>query len=90
MSETASLPDEQTAADLGIRTEKRALTLLLEDRLPWSLAELTRELGDPTDDRDAADAITALASAGLIHRIGEFAFPSHAARRADELYGGAL
>lgn len=25
---------EQTAADLGIRTEKRAPTLLLEDRLP--------------------------------------------------------
>ena len=89
MSRTCTILDEQTAADLGIRTEKRALTLLLEDRLPWSLAELTRELG-ATDEDNAVDAVTALAGAGLIHRLGEFVFPSHAARRADEIYGGAL
>jgi hypothetical protein len=90
MSETCTILDEQTAADLGIRTEKRALTLLLEDRLPWSLAELSRELGTSPDEDNAVDAVTALAGAGLIHRIGEFVFPSHAARRADEIYGGAL
>jgi hypothetical protein len=90
MSETCTILDDQTAADLGIRTEKRALTLLLEDGFPWSFAELARELGDPADDGVAVDAITALACAGLIHRIGDFVFPSHAARRADELYGGAL
>jgi hypothetical protein len=90
MSETCTILDEQTAADLGIRTEKRALTLLLEDRLPWSVAELTRELGTSTDEDNTVDAIIALAGAGLIHRIGEFIFPSHAARHIDELYGGAL
>ncbi|HTZ88366.1 MAG TPA: hypothetical protein VL988_07440 [Solirubrobacteraceae bacterium] len=90
MSGTCTILDEQTAADLGIRTEKRALSLLLEDRLPWSVAELTRELGASTDEDNTVDAITALAGAGLIHRIGEFVFPSHAARRADEIYGGAL
>lgn len=39
---------------------------------------------------DAADAVSALAGAGLVHRLGDFVIPTRAARRSDELYEGAL
>jgi len=35
-------------------------------------------------------AVSALAGAGLVHRLGDFVIPTRAARRSDELYEGAL
>jgi hypothetical protein len=67
--------------------EKVVLILLLDDRLPWTLDELGRKLKDHTD---AADAIATLSGDGLVHCLGEFVFPTRAARRSDELYDGAL
>ena len=80
MSAKDSIPDGQATADPVVRDERRALTLLLEDRLPWSIAELGHELGEDAEDGEVADAIAALAGSGLIHRIGDFVFPSRAAR----------
>lgn len=54
---------------------------------PWSLEEIARELGDKAD---AEDAIARLAGAGLIHRLGDFAFPSRSLRRANELRIGTV
>jgi hypothetical protein len=87
MSATGSIspgnaPARQTDAD-----EKAVLILLFEDRYPWKVEELTRELNRPTD---AVDAIASLAGDGLVHRLGDFVFPTRAARRSDELYEGAL
>lgn len=56
-----------------------------------SIDELARDLGeDPVEfaGRDAVErAVRDLARTGLIHRNGEFAFPTLAALRFDELLG---
>jgi hypothetical protein len=87
MSTTGSISDEQTPAERMDGNEKVVLILLLDDRLPWTLDELGRKL---KDHADAADAIATLSGDGLVHRLGEFVFPTRAARRSDELYDGAL
>ena len=57
-----------------------------------TVEELIRELAaDPEEfaERDAIErAVRDLARAGLLHRNGEFAIPSRAALRFDELLGG--
>jgi len=49
---------------------------------PWTLEEIARELGDKPD---AEDAIARLTGAGLVHRLGDFAFPTRSLRRASKL-----
>jgi hypothetical protein len=49
---------------------------------PWSLEEIGREIGDRPD---AEDAVARLAGAGLVHRLGDFAFPTRSLRRASKL-----
>jgi hypothetical protein len=56
--------------------------LLDKPSWPWSLEEIARELGDRPD---AEDAVARLAGSGLIHRLGDFAFPSRSLRRASKL-----
>jgi predicted transcriptional regulator len=63
--------------------EKAVLHLLLSDGLPWTVKEIVREVS--ADRLDAIDAIARLAGAGLVHRVGEFVFPTRTARRADEI-----
>jgi hypothetical protein len=60
------------------------LGLVLDDQSwLWSIDEIGLEL----DDRLAtSDAVTRLAAAGLLHRLGDFVFPTRAARRAGELH----
>jgi hypothetical protein len=63
--------------------DRAVLHLLLGDSSLWNVEEIIREVsGKPLDTRDA---ITRLDSAGLVHRLGEFVFPTRTARRADEL-----
>ncbi len=87
MTETSSIPGGDAPAKRLDGNERAVLLLLFEDRSPWTLDELGREL---RGRGDAADATSALARAGLVHRLGEFVFPTRAARRSDELYDGAL
>jgi hypothetical protein len=49
---------------------------------PWSLEEIARELGDRPD---AEDAVARLTGAGLVHRLGDFTFPTRSLRRASKL-----
>src|SRR3981081_772243 len=49
---------------------------------PWSVAEIAREF---QDHDGAVDAVARLTEAGLVHRLGEFVFPTRTARRANEL-----
>jgi predicted transcriptional regulator len=86
MSTTASDDDLPEVHPLDQR-ERTVLYLLLHEPVPWSVDEIGVTLGDRTD---AADAVGGLASAGLVHRLGDFVFPTHAARRSDELHEGAL
>ena len=66
------------------RREHDVLTLLLESTSdwPWSVAEVSRVVGD---DVLAFDAIVGLHAAGLVHRSREFVFPTRAAARLHEL-----
>jgi hypothetical protein len=60
------------------------LALLQTSQFPglWSVDELKREIGKPTD---VIDAIDRLHGQGLIHRLDEFVFITHAAACYEEL-----
>jgi hypothetical protein len=81
---------EDAATDVAVDDRDRdrnVLTLLLDDPWPWSVDEIARELQNCLD---AEDAICRLTGAGLVHRLGEFVFPTRTACRADQLgVGGA-
>jgi hypothetical protein len=66
------------------RAEHALLSLLIdaEHPWPWSIGELATALGDPLT---TADALVELHAAGLVHRLGEFAWASRAATRAHQL-----
>jgi hypothetical protein len=49
---------------------------------PWSVDELSREVGC---ELSTADAVVRLQAAGLAHCFGEFVFASRAANRFSEL-----
>ncbi len=72
------------AGDEPADTERNVLCLLLESPTPgpWSVDELTRELGN---DLLAVDAIVGLHAAGLVHRCHELVFPTRAAVRFNEI-----
>ncbi|MFI4985175.1 MAG: hypothetical protein ACHQAV_04205 [Solirubrobacterales bacterium] len=81
------MQDRSPVADGEEHRESFVLTLLLDPDSPcvWSIDELARELGDPTD---AADAVARLYAAGLVHRCGEFVFATRSAARFARLIGG--
>ena len=74
--------DEGTPAQDEDLVDRTILVLLLDRERPWpcSAGELRRELG-----YDPSDGLARLHGAGLICRLGEFAWPTRAATRADEL-----
>jgi hypothetical protein len=74
--------DEPTAEAEEGRLDRTILVLLLDRERPWpcSVRELAREL-----DYDPTDGLARLHGDGLIHRRGEFVWPTRAAVRADEL-----
>jgi hypothetical protein len=59
--------------------------LLSEPSWPWHLDELSRELGS---QHRAVDAVGRLVASGLLHRQGDFVFPTRSARRASALQLG--
>jgi hypothetical protein len=77
--------DQETPAEREARADNLILTFMLDEPYPWTIEEVGREFRDPGY---ASDAIGRLASAGLVHRLGEFVFPTRTARRAAELQVG--
>lgn len=63
--------------------EKAVIELLFCDRQPWTVEEIVHEVSGTR--LDAIDAVGRLVGSGLLHRHGEFVFPTRAARRADEI-----
>jgi len=78
------IPDSRRGARLSEEElDNTVVSFLLDGRpWPWSFEEIARELGDKAD---AEDAVARLTGAGLVHRIGDFAFPTRSLRRASEL-----
>jgi hypothetical protein len=87
MDTTRSTRDEETPGERIDQRERTVLALLFADPFPWTVEEIGRELDDP---KYAVDCIASLAGDGLVHRLGEFVFPTRAARRSDELHEGAF
>ncbi len=90
MSTTPPITDQRDQPEQPqVSDEQRDSTvlnlMLCESDYPWSVEELARTIEDRTG---VIDAVCRLAAAGLVHRIGEFVFPTLAARRADELGAG--
>jgi hypothetical protein len=76
--------DETTTDGLSENDhEKAVIELLICDRQPWTIEEIVREVCSTR--LDAIDAVGRLVGSGLLHRHGEFVFPTRAARRADEI-----
>jgi hypothetical protein len=89
---TTTRQDRQDGAERPVdeeRDDSAVLRLMLSDStgFPWSVEEIVRTIGDPIN---AVDAVRRLEAAGLVHRLGDFVFPTLAARRADELSGGSI
>lgn len=85
------MPDQRTPreslhdpGEAERHTDQTVLSLMFDDASswPWSVEEIGRELAS----HDAArNAVARLAEHGLVHRIGDFVFPTRTARRAAEL-----
>jgi len=83
MSATGSVFGNHAPAEQADSLDKIVLLLLFDDRMPWTVDELGRELNSRLE---AADAVASLAGAGLVHRFGDFVIPTRAARRSDEIF----
>ncbi|MGN6373676.1 MAG: hypothetical protein ACTHM1_11935 [Solirubrobacteraceae bacterium] len=92
IASTTTQQDQQDGAERPIdeeRNDSAVLRLMLCDGsgFPWSVEEIARTIDDANN---ATDAVRRLEAAGLVHRFGDFVFPTLAARRADELSGGSI
>lgn len=87
------MPDHRTEDDQkfedNVSEENRDLCvlnlLLCDSPWAWTVDEIACELHTRIG---AVDAVGRLSGMGLVHRFGEFVFPTRAARRADELGAG--
>jgi hypothetical protein len=78
------IPDEdpQDRCEQERQIDCVVLSFMFNEPWPWSVEEIAREYGDTTE---AAASIRRLTETGLVHRLGEFVIPTHAARRAAEI-----
>jgi hypothetical protein len=61
----------------------RVLSVLVsadDSHRPWSVEQIAREVR-----QDPRDSLSRLQREGLVHRLGDFAWPTRAAVRAEEL-----
>jgi HD-like signal output (HDOD) protein len=74
----------RTEAGEEERIDAAIIGLLLDASTswPWSVEELTRELGEKLA---VEDGLASLYAAGLIHRSGELVFPTRAAIRSHQI-----
>jgi hypothetical protein len=63
--------------------DKTLMGVVLSDPGPWSFEELVREFDG--DHLGVESSLFELVANGLIHRFGDFYFPTRAARRVEEI-----
>jgi hypothetical protein len=78
-------PPKLSVAEKEDREDAMVLGLLLNSDQPglWSVDEVIRAAGDRRIG--AADGLLRLERYGLIHRLGDFVFPTRAAVRSEEI-----
>ncbi len=75
--------DQRDRRQIEGQTDNLVLSVMLrEESWPWSVEEIGRELANQAEARDA---VCRLAEHGLVHRLGDFVFPTRAARRGAEI-----
>ncbi len=72
--------------EVDAQTDGIVIGLLFDGSWPWSIEELAREFNSR---QRVEESVRRLAESGLAHRLGEFVFPTRAARRAVEIDLGA-
>jgi hypothetical protein len=80
MNEPAETASDDVRAEAFIDSE--IIYLLCRSPHPWTVDEVVREFQNP----DAAEGVSRLHGAGLLHRCGAFVFPTQTARRAQEIH----
>jgi hypothetical protein len=60
------------------KSDNAALAGMFLAKWLWSMEEIAHELGSHAE---AEDAVRRLVESGLAHRVGDWAFPTRAARR---------
>jgi hypothetical protein len=73
------IPDRCTDEE---QRDSVVISLMFHDDWPWSVAEIGREIRNPSE---AIDSVRRLTESGLLHRIGDFVFPTRTARRAADI-----
>jgi hypothetical protein len=82
------LTQEEAVARLSDEhIDRVVLGFMDEHPWPWHLDEVGRELGSQAT---AHDAIRRLTATGLMHRSGEFVFPTRTATRAAQIEIGSV
>lgn len=66
------------------QVDEQILNLLVEERVPWAVAEVGRAVGN---ERDATDGLARLRHGGLVHQCGEFVFAARPAMEAARIWG---
>ncbi len=75
--------DQRDRCQRERHTDNLVLSVMFrEQSWPWSIEEIGCELANPAEARDA---VCRLAENGLVHRLGDFVFPTRAARRGAEI-----
>jgi hypothetical protein len=75
-------PTQEPGERMDLADQDLLATLTNDDsHRPWSLVELAHECG-----ADVTDSLGRLQRAGLIHRLGDFAWATRPAVRARELH----
>jgi hypothetical protein len=84
MQDQPNLSVSETEAQL----DRGVLNLVLSEHpWPWRIDEIARELDN---EANAEDAVCRLTASGLLHRVGEFVFPTRTASRAAEIEVGTV
>lgn len=82
--ERTGRPRDGQRAEGEDQTDSLILALLVSSQFPglWSIVELEQEVGNPMA---VAESIRRLHGQGLVHRLGDFVFVTHAAACYEEL-----
>jgi hypothetical protein len=86
MQKQRSQREDRTGGFCEAQSDSSVLAMMLCDSsYVWTVDEIAREIRSRVE---AEDSVRRLTETGLVHRFGEFVFPTRTARRANDLQIG--